>query len=137
MGAYEASKAAVKVMTEVLSLECKPLNINVMLVVPAAVTTKIYKNFKDFQLPPDSLYTQFLHNIRERTAHGQVQKKSMSADEYAGIVIEKAVRRRPPYYVLAGENSWLYWFLLWLPRRWMLNILWKKFSRPAPKSKCE
>jgi len=134
MGAYEASKAAVKVMTEVLEMECRPLNIKVTLVAPASVSTKIYKTFKDFELPPNSLYKRFIENIRERVAHGNVQKTTMPANEFAEIIISKAVSPRPPTYILAGGNSWLFWSFLWLPRRVMLNLLWNRYSTPKTKA---
>ncbi|KIJ36470.1 hypothetical protein M422DRAFT_261228 [Sphaerobolus stellatus SS14] len=132
MGAYEASKAAVKVMTEVLSLECKPLDIRVMLLAPASVTTQIYKSYKDFQLPDGSLYQKYLPNIKDRVAHGKVQKVTMSAERFADEVITKAVSKRPPYYLLLGGGSWLFRFLCLLPRRLMLNLVWRRYSKPIP-----
>lgn len=131
MGAYECSKAAVRFLTEVLELECKPFNIKVMLVAPCVVATKIYKNHKLLELPENSLYKMFLHNIRARIANGLVHSNAMTAAEFAGRVISKADVARPPYYIMDGGNYWWFKLLSWLPRRLMLYIMWKRYSGPA------
>lgn len=128
MGAYECSKAAVKLFSEVLELECRPLNIKVMHIAPLVVATRIYKNCKDFNLPDTSLYKGFLNHIRTRIAHGTVQQNSMSAEEFAEIVVSKAVLAKPPFYIMEGGRYWTFKLLSWLPRWMMLNILWKRFS---------
>jgi short-subunit dehydrogenase len=138
MGIYETTKATVKVFTEVLEMECRPFNIDVMLLAPAGVKTNIYSKYPDFQLREGSLYTEFLYHIRKRL-EGQGDK-AMPVSDFAESVISKAIQRNPPKYILLGAGSTLFRFLMSIPRQWRLNIVWWLYSRPVAEenvTKCE
>lgn len=113
-------------------MECRPFNINVMLVSPGAIKSNIANNqMAVFKLPPDSLYGNFIHNLLERMNASQ-SGNSMPTDKFARLVVTKALRKDPPFYVTAGGNSTLFKILKWWPRMWLLNFMWRRFSRPKP-----
>lgn len=129
-GIYCSSKAALHSLTDVLQMECKPFNINVMLVAPASVRSKLSANqATTFSLPPDSLYTGYLHNLMQRMYASQGDK-SMPTDKFAQMVVSRALRKDPPSYFTAGGNILIFNILKWLPRSWTLSFMWRLFSKP-------
>ncbi|KAF7796926.1 hypothetical protein EIP86_008111 [Pleurotus ostreatoroseus] len=128
-GHYDASKAAVRLMTEVLALECKPFNVKVMLVSAASVRSQIIGKHDDYQLPQSSLYGGFLHNIRDRLEAAR-DKEAMQTSLFAEEVISKADSASPPSYLLAGGKAGTYKLMAYLPRSWVLSIVWGMFSKP-------
>ncbi|PBK76720.1 oxidoreductase [Armillaria solidipes] len=128
-GAYSSSKAAVQNISEVLSMECRPLGINVMHVAPGSVTSNFAKNQeKWFTLPVNSLYTAFLPNIMERM-HASQTKSSMSNEEFSKRIVDQALAKPPPSYISVGGNAFLFWVFKWLPRTWVLGLLWRLYSK--------
>jgi len=129
-GIYNASKAALHSLTEVLQMECRPFNIKIMLVSPGSVKSKLADNqAATFKLPPESLYIGYLHNIMERLYASQ-RKNTMSTEVFAQMVVSKALLKNPPFYFSAGGNTILFALLKWLPRSWAMFLLWRQFSRP-------
>ena len=131
-GHYDASKAAVRIMTEVLGLECKPFNIKVMLVSAASVQSKIIGKHDNFQLPSESLYSKFFPNIRARLEAAR-DKAAMETGAFAEEIISKADSANPPSYLLAGGKAGTYKLLSYLPRSWVLSMMWNMFSKPEDK----
>jgi short-subunit dehydrogenase len=128
-GIYCASKAALHSISEVLQMECRPFNIDVMLVAPGAVKSNIAKNQEAiFELPPNSLYADYLENILNRL-HASQASNRMPTDAFAELVVTKALQTKPPTYLTAGGNSMLFALLRWLPRAWVLFLMWRKFGR--------
>jgi short-subunit dehydrogenase len=131
-GVYCSSKAALHSLTEVLQMECRPFDINVMLVSPGSVKSNIATNqAATFELPPNSLYIRYLHNIMDRLYASQ-GLSPMDTDEFAQMVVSKALRKNPPFYVTGGGKTTIFIFtiLKWLPNAWVRNYMWKRFSRP-------
>jgi short-subunit dehydrogenase len=130
-GIYSASKAALHTLTEVLQMECRPFNIDVMLVSPGTVRSNIADNQAAiFKLPLDSLYTRYLHNIMERMYSSQGEQ-TMATDAFAQEVVSKALRKEPPSYMTTGGRTTLFALLKWLPRAWALYFMWRRFSKPV------
>ncbi|TDL28242.1 oxidoreductase [Rickenella mellea] len=128
-GVYAASKAATHSLSEVLEMECKPLGVNVMLVVPGPIKSNIADNHsKIFILPPASLYKQYLDQIVQRMYTSQGQG-SMPTAAFARQVVSKAMRSQPPRYVMLGGPTYLYTLLKWMPRAFVLWLMWRKFSQ--------
>lgn len=134
MGIYDSSKAAVRILSEVISLECRPFNISVMLVAPGSIQSKIIAKNEDYTLPPNSIYGSFAHNIKQRleAARGP---DAMPADAFAEEIIAKATGKSVPAYVLTGGKAGMFKAMAYLPRSWVLNIVWGMFSKPE--NKCE
>lgn len=130
VGCYAASKSAAHAITEVLWMECKALNIDVMLVAPGAIKSNLAVNQStSFSIPEDSLYKSYLQQIIERIHISQDPSSSMSASKFSSRVVGAALSAHPPRYMTLGEKSLLFQIVLWLPRTLLLAILWKRFSK--------
>ncbi|KAJ7162512.1 NAD-P-binding protein, partial [Mycena filopes] len=129
-GIYASSKAAVNSISEVLHMECKPLNVKVMLIIPGGVKTNVAQNAaRRFELQPTSLYTKYYQCIVNRVWASQTAS-SMSADDFARLVVTKALMRDPPFRLSIGSYTVTFGILKWLPRLWALNFMWKTFDTP-------
>jgi len=144
-GVYAATKAALRSITETLYNECKPFNVDVMLIEAGAVRSNIGRNgAAKYALPPNSLYKSFLPNILGRM-HVSQARGVMDTDEFASGVVAKAlpiqepytvdedstalVRRRygtPARYLSFGGHAFQFWIMSWLPRGMVLNLVWKR-----------
>ncbi|KAJ7492400.1 oxidoreductase [Mycena latifolia] len=128
-GLYSATKAAVHLMSDILSMELKPFNLRVMNVAPAAVRSNIANNqAARFSLPETSRYQAFLPNILQRMRSSQ-GPSAMPADACAKEIVRKALGRNPPQYMTLGGNSGLFTLFRWLPKAWVLWFLWRLYSR--------
>ena len=125
---YSSSKAALHRVTEVLYQECQAFNIHVTLVVPGAVKS----NIADTQLktgivmPENSFYKSYADAIVKRIMLSQ-GANSMTAEDMARLVVTKTLSKSPPQYLTMGGSSFLFSLFLWLPRTFVLNLLWKRF----------
>jgi 1-acylglycerone phosphate reductase len=124
-GVYAATKSAVHAITNALEMECRPFNIKVLLVAPGGVKSNIAAN-QSYNPPPDTLYAGFMERILARRDISQ--SSPMPTDVFAKRVVKKALAPTPPSYMTLGKNSILFWLLTWLPRHWLLSILWKRFG---------
>jgi 1-acylglycerone phosphate reductase len=128
-GIYCATKAAVKSLSDVLSMECRPFNIDVMLVTPGAVRSNISKNHAStFALPSDSLYAAYVDNIVERM-NASENLNSMPTKSFASKVVAKALMVPPATHLAVGGGVLLFYILGWLPRQWLLSLVWRRLSR--------
>lgn len=129
-GVYAAAKAAVHSLTEILWMECKPLNVDVMLVAPGAVQSNLAANQSaTFDIPESSLYKSYRQNMIDRIYISQKPGASMPAKEFASQVVGAALSSSPPRYMTLGPKSFVFYILEWLPRTWVLSYLWKLFSK--------
>jgi 1-acylglycerone phosphate reductase len=124
-GIYAATKSAVHAITNALEMECRPFNIKVLLVAPGGVKSNISTN-QTYNPPPDTLYAGFIERILARRDISQ--SSPMPTDVFAKQVVTNALAPTPPSYMMLGKNSIPFWFLTWLPRHWLLSILWKLFG---------
>jgi len=130
-GMYSTTKAALHSLTEGLYMECKPFNIDVMLLVPGAVKSNIAANSTGgFRLPPDSLYKAYLDQIVRRMSASQAAG-TMPTEDFAREVVNKVLAEKPPRYLTLGGRAWVFSLLKWLPRRWALNYFWRMFSKKS------
>lgn len=125
---YSCSKSALHSLTEGLFMECKPFNINVMLLAPGSVKSNIAASGTEaFRLPENSLYRGYLDQIVRRINSSQ-GPNSMPTADFARVVVKNALAKNPPRYLTLGGNSTMFSIFQWLPRTWVLNLLWKRFS---------
>lgn len=109
-------------------MECRPLNIKVMVCSPGGVKTQIAQNAQErFELQPNSLYTKYLDNIMFRMWASHVPG-SMTADEFAKSLADKAMGPNPPLYLTMGSHTATFAILKWLPRLWALNFMYKRYA---------
>ena len=127
-GIYSSTKAAVHSITDVLYMECTPLNINVLLVSPGGVKSNIAKNQAErVGLPPDSLYKDYMDAIIKKLNLSQASNP-MPTSEFAGKVASAALQPRPPRYMTLGTMSTMYCIMSWFPRGWVLRWTWKRMG---------
>ncbi|QSZ34303.1 hypothetical protein DSL72_005893 [Monilinia vaccinii-corymbosi] len=135
-GYYNASKAAVNLITDQLRVELEPLGVKVILVITGVVKTKFFENLPSVKLPKNSPYAP-AHDIVEHAAAGNVLLSSAEdPNVYAGKVVENALKKYPQTHQLAGGNSFTVWFVatfLWhtiwdliLPSQWNIGELKKR-----------
>ncbi|TFY76681.1 hypothetical protein EWM64_g7333 [Hericium alpestre] len=63
-------------------MECRPFNIDIMLVMPSGIKSNFTDNYLTrFHLPEDSLYSRYLPNILARTLLSQTE--AMPTDNFA------------------------------------------------------
>ena len=130
-GMYSATKAALHMITDSLWMECKPLNVNVVLVAPGAIRSNISATqASHFELPQDSLYKDYIGQIMRRISSSQ-GRNSMDTDEFARAVVRETIKKSPKRYVSLGGNSRLFWLLGWFPRTVVLSLFWWVFSKKA------
>ncbi|KAI0066440.1 NAD(P)-binding protein [Artomyces pyxidatus] len=116
-GIYAASKAAAHLMTEILSMECRPFNIDVMLVSPGGVKSN---------MPENSLYKDYVEAMMNRLNTGQ--DGGWATNVFAERVVAKALSAKPPSYFTLGKHAMAFAFYKWLPRSWVLYSMWKRFT---------
>ncbi|KAJ7244450.1 NAD-P-binding protein [Mycena rebaudengoi] len=119
-GVYASSKAALHSASEV------------MLVCLGGIKSNVAQNASThFELQPSSLYQQYLPNIIKRIWSSQ-DTSSISTEEFTKVVAKKSLAPNPPLYLKnMGSNSMVFAILKWLPREWVLNLMWKLCAGPV------
>ncbi|KAI0784926.1 oxidoreductase [Abortiporus biennis] len=125
---YCAAKAATHSLTQSLWMECKPLNINVVLVAPGTVQSNIADNQRrTFSMPENSLYKSYLDNIIDRIVSSQ-DWSSMPTKRFAKKVAKASLSSRPPRYLMYGGRTFIFSLFAWIPRFIALSLLWWRFG---------
>jgi 1-acylglycerone phosphate reductase len=106
-------------------MECRPFNIKVLLVAPGGVRSNISAN-QSYNPAPNTLYAKYMDKVMGRLKMSQ--HSPMATDVFARQVVSKALAPRPPSYMTLGRGSVLFRFLTWLPRAFILSLLWKRFG---------
>ncbi|KAF9269991.1 oxidoreductase [Marasmius fiardii PR-910] len=128
-GLYCATKASVRSISEVLAMECRPFNIQVVNVAPGSVTSNISQNqMSKFTVPEGSLFSAYLPGMIRRINASQ-GPKSMETREFARRVVKQVLSKSPPLHLIEGGNKWLLKIMVWLPRKWILWWMWNMFNK--------
>jgi 1-acylglycerone phosphate reductase len=127
-GLYDASKAAVHSLSETLFMECKPFNVNVVLVAPGFTVSNMSQNSIDsMHIPENTLYKNELGIIMDRVKR-IASDDAMPLDQFANQVVDHVLKPKPAFYLTLGgqaSSARLVWFL---PSEWRLNYVWKFFG---------
>lgn len=83
---YSASKGAVELLSETMTLEMKPLGVNVVTVMTGSIKTQWFINVPKLVLPEDSYYTSVEENVAAY-ARGDLGVPETEVDVYAGRVV--------------------------------------------------
>ncbi|KAI1783722.1 oxidoreductase [Ganoderma leucocontextum] len=134
-GIYSSTKAASHSLSDVLYMECKPLNIAVLSVTTGAVRSNIAANQATSfgGLPEDSLYKRYLSDIVVRI-HLSQGSDAMPASVYAHEVVARSLQRTVPRDIMLGGKTVLYRVLMLLPRTVALWMFWWFFTKTARRS---
>ncbi|KAJ7786549.1 oxidoreductase [Mycena metata] len=119
-GLYSATKSAMHMMSDILTMELKPFDIKVMYIAPGATAT--------FKLPETSRYQQYLPNIIQRMNSSQ-GPNALPAEEFARQVVRRVLQKKPPLYMTLGGNARIFKLFAWLPKGFVLWYCWRLFSR--------
>jgi len=124
-GAYAATKAGVRSISESLYMECAPFNIHVTYINAGGVHTNIAENgLNSFRLVEGTLYSNWLDAMLSRIRMNETTF-SMPPQKFAQQVVRNALGRRPSRHVTLGAGSRIFTVFKWLPRGVLLWIAWK------------
>lgn len=109
-GYYNASKAALNLLTDQLRLELSPFGVKAINVVTGGVKTKFFDNqAASPHLPADSLYSPAKEEMEYVMAGTDIEKDAMDVDVYARQVVENVLKRSPKKIHWVGGSSSLIW----------------------------
>jgi len=118
-GAYSATKAALHLLSEGLRMEVAPLGIDVVVVQPGGVQSKVADNAKagsglERYRDESSLYHAVYQNILQRADASQ--DGPMPSDVFASKVWDQLSRKPPPAVIRVGKGVGVLRTLSLLPR---------------------
>jgi 1-acylglycerone phosphate reductase len=109
-GFYNASKAAVNLLSDQLRIELSPFNVKVVNVVTGSVVTKFLDNLaKPPRLPPNSLYSLAKTEIEDVMGGKLALKHGMKVELYAEEVASNALKSNPKKVQWLGGDASLIW----------------------------
>lgn len=119
--AYNASKAAMSMFSDVLRLELQPFDISVVNLKTAGVKTNIVQSVQAEQptLPADSIYGPARALMEKALRLEWVEGRGISAQQWAKEVVGDLRKESPPPVIYRGESAWLAWFAGLLPFGWV------------------
>jgi len=116
-------------------MECAPFNISVVHVSPGGIRSEIgNKLLSTLSLSPDSFYTGWMDSMIRRIELSQTSR-SMPSEVFARRVVKAVLKPRPPRYMTLGGGSTVWAMFQWLPRRFVLWLLWQTIAgKPTVKA---
>jgi 1-acylglycerone phosphate reductase len=109
-GYYNASKAAINLLTDQLRIELKPFGVNAINVVTGGVHTKLFDNQPPTKLPADSIYAPWRKEIEWAADGGVIKAEWIPVEKYAEQVVKNALRTKPNVYLWIGSSASIIWF---------------------------
>ncbi|CAI7642842.1 unnamed protein product [Penicillium pancosmium] len=109
-GYYNASKAAVAIMTDQMRIEFSPWGVRAILITTGVVRTKFLDNLPTApRLPENSLYYPSKDVIEPVMAGTEVEKNAMDVNSYAEVVVNNAIRSSPKKHLWSGGGALMTW----------------------------
>lgn len=114
-GYYNASKAAVKMLTAMLRIELAPFGVTAINVITGGIKTNFYANVPTRELKKGSMYEPATEEILYLANGGIIDDGGMEVDEYAKIVVANALKSSPNVNQWVGQGVWTVWAgtLMW------------------------
>jgi NAD(P)-dependent dehydrogenase (short-subunit alcohol dehydrogenase family) len=110
-GIYNASKAALAMLTATLRMELAPFDIRVVELKTAGVRTNIISNnnFNDGaradRLPQDSIYAPAREQVERSMSQEAQRSHGVTPEQWAGEVVGLLLGRNPPAVIWRGESA--------------------------------
>ncbi|KAI9035897.1 SDR family oxidoreductase [Aspergillus affinis] len=109
-GLYNASKAAVAMITDQLRIELSPWGVRAILVNTGAIKTRFFDNLSSKPvLPENSLYYPAKDLIEPALAGSEVEGNAMEVNAYAEVVVNNAIRSNPKKHLWSGGGALVTW----------------------------
>ncbi|KAH8690178.1 putative short-chain dehydrogenase/reductase [Talaromyces proteolyticus] len=110
-GYYNASKAAIGILTDQLRIEFSPWGVRAILVITGTIKTRFFDNLPEPPtLPHNSLYYPAKDIVEPTLAGTDLKKSAEDVDSYAETVVNNAVKSRPKQHLWIGGKAFSVWF---------------------------
>lgn len=139
-GYYNASKAAIHLLTSQLRFELSPFDVKAICIVTGVVKTKFFANASSITLSSTSIYAPAVEEINIVQSGEVTGDDGQSADDYARAVVKNVLKRSPTFIPWVGGSAFLMWFLdtfLWATFFDLLAVLPTRFKMPQVKAKIQ
>ena len=119
--AYNASKAAMCMFSDILRLELQPFDIQVVNLKTAGVKTNIVQNIRarQPQLPASSIFAPAKELVESALRSEWVGDRGITAEEWARGVVADLRKSSVPPVIWRGESAWLARIGSVVPFGWM------------------
>lgn len=107
---YNASKAALAMLSDSMRLELEPFGITVVDLRTGVVKTNLIKNLKETQqpsLPKGSIYEPARDAVEKALRQDGFEDTGMPADKWAKLVVQDLLKKNPPSVIWRGDSAWL------------------------------
>lgn len=108
---YNASKAAVNLLSDNLRIELKPFGVKVINVVTGGIETNFFENQPPVKLSTNSPYSPWGEQVEFVAAGGVAKEDLMAVDEYARAVVKNALKTSPQVSQWVGGSTFIVWFV--------------------------
>jgi short-subunit dehydrogenase len=109
-GFYNASKAAVAMITDQTRIELSPWGVRAILVNTGAIKTHFFDNMPSKPaLPENSLYYPAKDLIEPALAGSELEASAMDVNSYAEVVVKNAIRSNPKKHLWSGGGALVTW----------------------------
>ena len=110
-GYYNASKAAVNLLSDQLRIELSPFDVKVINVVTGSVRSNFMENLAVApRIPADSLYSPAKKEVEELMLGELALQNAMKVEVYAEGVASNALKLHPKKLQWIGGETFLIWF---------------------------
>lgn len=137
-GAYNASKAAIAMLTDTMRLELEPFGVKVVDLKTGVVTSNLIQNSRQSgvtSLPADSIYTPVRGIVEKSMLGEEFEKTGMATSKWAMMVANELLKRNPSAQIWRGGNATLIWLSTYLPHGAFDGFMKKMAGIPAIKEK--
>jgi len=124
---YNASKAAIAKISDSQRLELAPFGIKVVDLKTGLVQSNLINNTGQVRLPKDSLYEVGREKIEAVMRGDSFMSDGMPTQDWANQVVQKLLKKNPPYNIWKGNKALLVWVCGFLPFG-TLDPVVKKYS---------
>ena len=107
---YNASKAALAMLSDSMRLELEPFGITVVDLRTGVVKTNLIKNLKETQqpsLPKGSIYEPAREAVEKALRQDGFEDTGMPANSWAKLVVQDLLKKNPPSVIWRGDSAWL------------------------------